>query len=258
MAQIPNGSFESWYTMGDLLEPEEWVTSNLITSMSGTLSAEQGSPAQAGAHFLSLTTAAYLDGSMPGFAMISFAYADRPDSFDGLVRYNTAPEDPAQAVVFLSRWDPIAQMQEVIGAAEMEWSGDMNWQSFSIPFEFYDPASPDSAHIILLSSSAGEPVIGNHAGFDDLKFHMITLDIHETGINGLDLFPVPAVNTITLSAGNHMRELWILNTAGTMVATHPLNGFTTTLNVASLTAGVYFARVLMSDGSTAMHRFMKE
>lgn len=258
MAQIPNGSFESWHVMGDLLEPDEWVTSNWITSMSGTSGAEQGSPAPVGSHFLSLTTAAYLDGAMPGFAMISFAYAGRPDSFDGLVRYSTVTGDPAQAVVFLTRWDAVAEMEDVIGAAEMEWTGDMDWQSFSMPFEYYDEVMPDSAHIILLSSSAGEPVPGNQAGFDDLKFHTITLDIHERALNGLYLFPVPAANTISISADDHMRELGILNAVGSVVATYPVNGAATTVDVTGLTSGVYFARVILSDGTTAVHRFVKE
>jgi hypothetical protein len=258
MAQIPNGNFEAWTEINEILEPDEWITLNSFTSMFGELSAEQGSPAPAGSYFLSLTTREFFDGNLPGLAMTSFPYTQRPASCEGHVRYNTVPDDPAVAMAYLTRWNAMAGEQEFIGVAQMEWAGDMmNWQIFSMPFEYYSIADPDSAHVILISSTGDEPEVQNHAAFDDLSFSL-SVGVSEVKMAELELFPVPALNTINLSAGSTMRELWILNAEGREVANRSVNALITTVDVAALTSGVYFARVLMSDGTISVHRFVKE
>jgi hypothetical protein len=258
MAQIPNGGFENWTDLKEQPELEQWFTSNWITSMFGIISAGPGSPAPEGDFHLTLVSSDLMEDAMTGFAITSFPYVDRPTTFSGMVRYSTSPTDPALASIYFTRWNADEGTSDVVGAAEMLWTGELDqWEDFEMPIDYFSDLSPDSAHIVLFSSVGEEISAANWIHFDALALDL-NVGITRSTITELQIFPVPAESSLTLTAAVPMREVQILSTEGRHIRSEQNNGLSTTIDVSGLSAGTYLVRAFLSDGTTVVKRVVKK
>lgn len=85
----------------------------------------------------------------------------------------------------------------------------------------------------------------------------------QTGIDyatALDvtLSPVPAVDMLTVNADKEMANIEIVAANGTVVMTEMINANNATINVNSLSQGLYLLRATMTDGTRKAVRFIKK
>lgn len=89
------------------------------------------------------------------------------------------------------------------------------------------------------------------------EFSQMTLTFID---NSISLAPNPTANLITMSFGgeiNHSTELVITDPTGRIIRRQSLQQPQTTLDVADLQAGIYFAAVLTGEKRMAVERFVK-
>ncbi len=150
---IPNGGFENWTNQGAYIDPDGWLTSNMVSwSVANMLTCEQGSPGVVGAHFVKvsdrfLTSAGMQQGSitvgMPG-GFPAFPYTDRPDALNGFWQYH--PQNGGSDGVVnaaLTRWNSVTHQREYIANAPIHATAAINgWVAFSSPFLYYSTENP--------------------------------------------------------------------------------------------------------------------
>ena len=83
------------------------------------------------------------------------------------------------------------------------------------------------------------------------------LSIHENTQTTCSIAPNPATNNITITANNDFNTIEILNLLGQTMLSQPNVGSSAKLDVSTLTTGVYFVRVIFTNG-TSVQKFVKQ
>lgn len=87
---------------------------------------------------------------------------------------------------------------------------------------------------------------------------IITTEIIDHSEEGPGVCVVTHEDRIELSAPAELREVWIYDMLGSLVATHAMNARTASIAVPSLVPGAYLLRVVATDGSVSVQRFIRE
>lgn len=85
------------------------------------------------------------------------------------------------------------------------------------------------------------------------------------GVTGIDsysssevhIYPNPAHNVLTIE-GNNLKEAALYSAIGTLVKRTEITGKTVTLNVSGLTKGIYFVRIMTSEGNISTRKVVIE
>jgi len=83
-----------------------------------------------------------------------------------------------------------------------------------------------------------------------------TLSINEVKTT-FSIVPNPATNSITIAAGNDFKGIEVVSFLGQTVLAQSTNGNSVTLDISTLTNGVYFVRVI-SDEGVSVKKFVKQ
>ncbi len=186
----------------------------------------------------------------------------------------------------ISDFIDISSLKVLASSAAMQEAPFINGANAVIKFDFPHINLPDSSHhnqntgmvIFTVKTKTGLPdgtKIFSHAGiyFDD-NLPVLTdtsediicstggalcaLMVPGTVINqSIELFPNPATNRLTIKADNSAwHSFTITNTIGQTMDQMPISGTETTVNVASLPAGLYYITFSGGNG-TKMMKFVK-
>lgn len=82
------------------------------------------------------------------------------------------------------------------------------------------------------------------------------LSVNDSEIVGLSVYPNPANDVLNIQTRTEQTSVAIFNVLGQQVVNQKLNGLNSTLNVASLKTGIYFATVTTDAGSQQI-KFVK-
>ncbi len=189
IAQIPNPSFESWTAHTGYDTPDSWGNTNSFTTLASVFTCEKGTTgAPSGSSYLKLTSKSVpMVGVVPGVAVTGtisvsgttygvsggFAYNQRPANLTGSWEYMAAGADHGQIAVFLSKWNMALNKRDTVSFTNYAVPGlpgmVMVWATFSIPLTYQGGQYPDSA-MILVSSSTATPVANSYIYLDNLAF----------------------------------------------------------------------------------------
>ena len=100
---------------------------------------------------------------------------------------------------------------------------------------------------------------GNNLFIDDINLGGFSFADAPLANNGLQIFPNPATDAITIQSfdGNTPRNILVADASGrTITQFTPVNS-STEMNINSFAAGVYFVKVKMIDGSILIRKFVK-
>ncbi len=254
-AQIPNGGFENWTDHGSYSEPTGWLTYNDVPTVGGP-TVEAGTPGHPGSYYASITTRQSTGGVFAIQGWISagidsdhggFPYSVRPAALTGQWQYSVQPGDTAQALVAFSRWNGTTAVTLGLGFLEVTGSNN-NWQSFTVPINWFSGEIPDTAYIQIVSSiNFGNPVVGSNVKVDDLAFS------GSAGITDPSGPQRPAVQISRLGdqllvTTSEAGILQFVDASGRALAIYPAHGTNVTLTVPELPEGVLIYRFISDDG----------
>jgi hypothetical protein len=264
-AQIPNASFEEWSTVGTFLEPDDWATLNSIIQVGPPLA--ERAPGSDGAYALKMTTRSvfgtpFASGVSSGaFDGRGFPWSQRSAALEGALKFSPAAEGEACAIaVSLSHWVPgVGRVYH--GEGYLEWDVEATgWTEFSVPISYTDAFAPDSAKIILTSSTGAAVVPGTEFQLDALSFadpatalaedHDETNKLVRVHTLGESRFVIRAEGMVELV------ELTITSSSGAIIQHVPCNGQLQALDMSAAAPGVHIVSVLLTDGSRVMTRLM--
>lgn len=271
MAQIPNGGFENWTTIDTYQDPDNWITMNSSTAFAGVFSCEEGMPGTVGSAFAKVTSRQLVPGqpasTVPGILISGdattgnggFPYTDRPAALNGSWQYGIQDNDAGNILVLFSKWNGGTQTSDVIGTGTMPITGSLtSWQTFSVPITYANELDPDSAAIVIFSST-GVAVDGSFIWVDDLSFGAAaTTGIDEAGLAiGINLYPSPATDVLHVSANRPIAEVTMMDMSGRTVLRQGVTGEDLTFNVADFRAGRYLMQLRMAGGKRLVRSFVK-
>lgn len=264
-AQIPNGGFESWSSVGAYQDPDGWTTENSITWPAGqVLSCARGMPGVEGSSYAKVATL-----SLPGLGVLpgslftgtteqpGFPYDQRPPSLDGEWQYHMQNGDVCLILVNLTHWNTGLGYRDVIGTGQWFGSGVLPaWQPFSMPINYSSGLDPDTA-FIQIASSYGAASDGSTLWVDALAFATTTGMAERPSGAGVVLRPAFADDRITITAHGPIAGVDLLDMSGRELDHQAAKGDPLTMDVAQLPAGIWLARVFLADGRSAVCPFVK-
>jgi hypothetical protein len=265
-AQIPNASFEEWIDYDEYEDPAGWSSLNIVSAIfGGDLSCEREIPGAVGSTGVRISTVAIpgfgvLPGLMlagePNAAFDGFPYTQRPASLTGQWKAAVQPGDEAIVTVTLSRWNATEDERDIIGYGQLTVTGTVpNWTSFTVPIDYFLPLDPDTASI-LIGSSTGDGVAGSSISVDALAFGGAT-GISEAFQGVVSVFPVPALDVLHVNADALVRHAQLWTSDGRLVREQGVNADRLVLAVGDLPSGAYVLVARMGDGTLLRRTVLK-
>ncbi|MBP6697939.1 MAG: T9SS type A sorting domain-containing protein [Flavobacteriales bacterium] len=266
-AQIPNGGFETWNTVGTYDDPAQWITFNGLTSLAGAdPSCAQGTPGAVGNYYATLTTRNTTFGLFAGSFSVGnpttgstgFAFTSRPDALTGQWQYAIQPSDSGFVGVYLTKWNTSTMHSDSIGGGVGYAIGTLSgWQPLNIPLEYFSAVNPDTAYVFV-TSSLNSPVDGSFIKIDDLGFGAATSLAEQDQVPDLRIYPSLATDLLHVAADGPIAFVKVMDLTGRTVLEKPVVAERTTVQLADLPAGRYFMHVRMQDGKRQVCSFVKE
>ncbi len=269
---IPNASFENWYsyTFGEY--PDLWSTSDSISFANGggtTVFKSDVDPYD-GAYSLHLKstqiTIIIFQVTGPGIATNgqvnlvgnNFEFSGgSPDTarsrfFTGWYKYNPLnPNDAAIVKVFLFNNNGTTP-RDTIAAGIWEHTGTVSsYDQFVIPMVYRDFVTQPDTCLIILQSSRGlnDPNLGIGSEFvvDSLGFSgFVNVDELKNAISSVNIFPSPALNEINIEVTLRTSislSYEIFDLSGRMVQSSLMNSTKEKIDVSNLSSGKYVLKL---------------
>jgi len=267
-AQIPNGGFETWTSMGSYENPDNWGTMNNTTAYYGLFTAEKASATSG--YFIRLTSKTIHHAVVNGIAVSGtldsitlqpksgFAYTGLPLSLTGKWQYMNYGGSNGSVSATLTKWNSSSNQRDTIATAYQSLLGmAMVWLPFTINFSYRSGNAPDSC-IIFLQASGAAPADNDYLWLDSLAFagNVSSVAVHENFINVINVYPNPAKKNITVNFSlTHPEKVKIIltNIDGQLIKENDLGtvlGSTIySMNISEISKGSYFVNVIAESGT---------
>jgi hypothetical protein len=269
-AQIPNAGFESWTTVGTYETPNQWGNMNPATAATGIFTTLKGNPGASGNYFIKLTTKDVGGTVTPGIIVSGllntatwqpksgFAYTDRAEKLTGKYQYMGYNNDVATISAWLTKWNTNLNKRDTIASLKNNTSGMVHvWTSFGIPFVYKSTENPDTA-VIMISSSSVSPKKNSFIWVDDLSLDGLVTSLKTADpLDGLEVFPSPAIKEVNVAFNSKnffKAKLQILDVVGNVINNTAIdvqpgaNLFKTDLSKLKAAAGMYFVCLRTPEG----------
>lgn len=272
LAQIPNAGMENWTNAGAYDDPVSWWTYNATTSSTGIYTVTKGTSAPAeGLAYAKLYTKDLGNGVVKPGILVSgqydpvamkpisgFPYTSRPEKLKGKWQYMGFGADVASISAWLTKWNPSTLQRDTIATLNGSPSGMLHaWGPFSFSFVYQSGDYPDTA-VIMISSSSANPVKNSFIWVDDLSF-----DGNVTGIETRDQFaaisiypnPASSYTKVVINSPVYSKATIRLSDnignqvfAGEEEVNPGVNPITLELNSPKIRSGIYFLKIETSSG----------
>ncbi|MES2678965.1 MAG: hypothetical protein V4635_03730, partial [Bacteroidota bacterium] len=160
-AQIPNGGFENWTSMGSYDVPDNWKTMNFSTAYYALFTASKGTPGNPGSAYLQLTSKTINGSVVPGIAVLGkldtltkkpvagVPFTQRPASFGGKWQHMIFGTSQGSVMAMLTKWNATQNKRDTIAFGSQTLVGmAMSWANFSQSLTYKDSLNyPDSCMI---------------------------------------------------------------------------------------------------------------
>ena len=261
-SQVPNNGFEFWTITGSYQTPDNWDNLNPVTDSSGIYTCIKGSPGYSGAAHLSLISKAIPGkGIVPGIAVCGkidtttlkpksgFSYTGRPQSLSYFIQFMPYDQTDSSSVkILLTKWDQAQLKRDTVAYGESYFNSMAHsWFSNSTYLNYFDGSNPDSA-IIVISSSSSAPKEGSYIYIDDLQLNGIVIGIEENQLNSnsFSISPNPSSDFITIKFNDETVfpvDVIIYDCFGAIISKNSFLSQSNILNISDWNKGIYTLQV---------------
>ena len=267
---IHNSGFEDWTNYGTYEDPDNWITENQATSISGVVTATKSTDAHSGNYAIRLETKQVITETVPGTAIsgalnplsllidIGVPINIRPDSMCGWYKYIPFPADLGSIEIILTKYNPTTKLRDLVGSGIFVATPAANYTQFTIAIIYLttDPADlPDTAVVSLISGSQTFAA-GSVLYVDDICLVYTPTpppaDIEDFTETGFSVYPNPAsefINIDLLGKSSRDATFQLYDITGKIVMKLPGPRASNSFAVNGLNIGLYYFQVISSDGS---------
>ena len=262
---IPNSGFEDWTNFGIYEDPDNWITENQATSISGVFTATKSTDAHSGNYAIRLETKQVITETVPGTAIsgalnpmsllidIGVPINIRPESMCGWYKYIPFLTDVGSIEIILTKYNPTTKLRDPVGSGVFAALPANSYTQFSIPIVYLstDPTDlPDTAVVSLISGSQTF-VAGSVLYVDDICL-VYTPAPPPAAIESFtespsfSVHPNPVSDLIIIeSTQKYVKNavFKLYDSTGKLVKASNLDDSYNSVNVVDLDAGVYFYKM---------------
>jgi hypothetical protein len=255
--------------MGTYETPDQWGNMNATTSASAVFTTAKGTPGSPGSYFVKLTTKDAGGVITPGIIVSGqlntvtwkpksgFPYTQRVQFLKGKYQFMGYNSDSATISAWLTRWNTASNKRDTIASLNVKTVGMIHvWTTFSIPFVYRNTANPDTA-VVMISSSSSMPKKNSFIWVDNLLLDgFFTALREEEPVNTVTVYPSPTrneINLVYISRSNFSAPLQILDNVGKVILQSQVeirtgtNTLKTELGQLNAAPGMYFIRLVTPD-----------
>lgn len=263
-----NEGFEKWDSSQGYINPLNWYSLNVLTTvgfnptLEMTTNAHSGNygvllvskdnqspfPALAGV----LSTGPIINASgNPDFTKIKLPYPYRPTRFQYYYHADPEPGDTCLIALILTKWNLAKQQADTIGTA-FNGHGDSSatYTLADLEISYRLPLQPDSIFIIISSSADPyAPMAGSKIYLDDFK-----IIGGNNGLEGLDgqkelsAYPNPASGNLYVESKGNNTGLKIYSLTGQLIFEKEQMKNLEVIDVSHWNKGIYFLQMNSADG----------
>ncbi len=257
--QIPNASFEDWWSNGVWEDPAGWDTPNDITFILGFFTVTKNTAAQTGLYSVRLASKVQGNVTIPGLICTGDILNIDPPQYrggfplpqafqylEGYTRYFTdtlaADRDSFLVVSYKWKWNSSLNKRDTVAYATYRGSTSTGFLLFSVPYTFISADPPDSAIIIISSSKRPEkPPTASLLLLDQLYFTN-TVSSQTVPHRNTLIWPNPATDYVVVQFSQAAQSgVFVLYDAtGRTHKVHSLDGDALRIEVNHMPSGVYF------------------
>ncbi len=261
-AQVPNGEFEIWATVGTYENPKGWATTNsTIGSFHAVTKSTDHYPANVGDYSVRIendisllpdySALGIIETGALGTLKPAFMITGHPTSLTGYYKFAPQNGDTMRIKIHI-----VLDGEEVSSGEFLSTTPASEWTSFNIPFEDY--ADADSGLIIISAyngyNSSCIPQGNSVLYIDNLNFDELITSVpgQPSENNTFSLYPNPASDVVTLNTnnpGNTDLTLNIYTVIGTLVKSETLTQNQLQINTEGLNNGIYIVTITSNEGS---------
>ncbi len=251
---IPNPGFEDWTNLGGFLNPDGWGTINqLVPTVFRTNVAGE---VHSGTYAAKLQTTAVGSNLAPGICVTGqvnistngvdggLAYNMRPVSMTGWFIYHPAAVgDSGIVTLTLSKWNGTSR--DIIGECTQVFTDSVNtYTQFVKNIDYSSIELPDTAVIVLLSSTGTNEAAGTTLFLDDLAFSNSGTGVenHSTALK-VRVGPNPAQNTLNVVNLKTDATLELFDILGRKAGAYEVSENKREANIAQFANGIYVYRI---------------
>ncbi len=181
---LGGGNFDNWVVINqgtvayDNPAFDWWSSLNPLATIGGPITVTKTPDRKAGPFAARLETKSWGTGFViPGMlfsgvfdqtrppgqnVVIGRPFSKRPKAFTGYYKYQPQADDSCGFLVALTSYNSSAGAHDTIAVANFARSGSVpSYTYFSVDFDYRSTNTPDSIHVIIISSAAGNGMLGN-------------------------------------------------------------------------------------------------
>jgi hypothetical protein len=261
-AQIFNNGFENWTDMGNYEVPDQWGTANPATSHLNVYTVTKWYPGSPGNWFMKITSKMYGSNVMNGIAVYGeldptnlepvsgYPYTLRPGRFTGQWQHMIWGESQGSVCATLTKWDSVNNKRDTIAIAYKELVDmAMQWEAFSVDFDYLSSSDPDSC-MIVLKSNGDQPELNDYLWVDDLAFEDFVGITDYSNENNIEVYPVPCsdiINVEFMIENSGTKKMEIIDLTGKVLLSKDVYSSSGrekfSINIDSYDAGIYFIKM---------------
>ena len=276
-AQVVNGDLETWAAG----EPSNWEldyggqigmdagTNNWVTLFGegdpATTTELTGAAAAGGTGSSALLeTKDMVGASIIGFGVTqyegmlygSWAYAGNATE----VNFDFMAEPAANDTCFIqvTMFDADSVVVGYGGALFLSTAPVTTWTAATLPITYIE-TTPVARVEIWAESSINVPVTGSKLALDNFVLSGGSFAGIDEELNfEANVYPNPVSTVLNVNTTGVATSVSILSLDGKVISSTDMNGTSVSVNVANLTAGVYFYEIVAEDGSLVRNTFVKK
>ena len=263
----PNGGFENWTTVLNIIEPENWQTYNFfslvdpLTPVSATR--VSGLDKHSGIYALKIKSiyipnnqfSSYI-GDTAGGAFTGnfdftpfqinwgFPYIERPARLEVWSKYLPLGNDTAGAAVVLKKW--VGNKTDTIAIGKLFINQTLAYTKYEVNLAYYSSEIPDSAVIVFLASKEPSSARINSTLFiDDVVFAgSVGIDKPNKTDGIVKISPNPSKDEVNIKSSFPNSDIIkIINITGKIIGEFKIYDNEFNINTSTFAAGIYYYEI---------------
>ncbi len=165
------------------------------------------------------------------------------------IKYNNVGGDTAIVAAMLTKWNSATQSSDSVGLALAFITNTItSYTLMSVPFQYFNTETPDTAIIIVISNATEDFIAGSKLWVDDFSLSGIA-SISEVSAANVSIYPNPTTTELMLEMVIPIKgTIEIYDANGKKVRVCALNGTNTSVSVADMPRNTYIYFIKDNSG----------
>lgn len=249
-----NLGFESWVKKGTYYDIIDWSTANAFVVLGGNVSCTREAP-HGGSYALGISSVKVPSiDTLPGFAVQTFPYSQRPKSVRIYYKYKSHLDDTSTLFAFFYK-GTIRDTNNIIGRVRLNFVPNSNWTYASSDIVWKNNQTPDTTSLVIQNSRRN---FKDTLIVDDLEISLASTKIESDFISDkyYNFINTKGEFYIDEKIRSTGCEIVIVNSVGQTIYKNGICELP--ISLGDIPKGIYFYSIQNNFGIKSVGKFWKE